>query len=321
MLSFRSEFFLADYITKRGNYNEGFIESDYSVEGYYDSYNYDAAALSVTKGFETNRRAHYDKVVNDGKTKYRYEFVLTPNLGFLADSKPLLNNCELKLCFDRTPGSTSLLRVKGTTEAPYLEIKDCHAVTEWVSSPTIVEVFDEIEHNPTVYKYDEIEVLCKPLPIGERIIRLDNINRGEIPKYIFAGIISTSALNGDVSKSSTNFGCNQVEEFNLTLNGHSVNGFPINVNNNSDTNVLYQFNDTIGRLHNNSCGYGMKKAQFQTNFIWAHHFEAQTTNNGLIEMEVKLKNALTTSYTMVVWLIAPRSFSIDKYHNVKRNNF
>ena len=306
---------------KRGNFNQGYIESDYTVEGYYDAYNYDAAALLKNNSFQANRRALYHKTVEGGKTKYRYDFVLTPNLGFLADSMPLLNNCELKLSFDRAPGSTSLLRVKGTDDAPYLEIKDCHAVTEWVSSPEIVEVFEDIEHNPIIYKYDEVEVLCKPLPMHERVIRLDNIKRGNIPKYIFAAIIPTSAINGDVTKSSTCFGCYGVEECNLTLNGHSVNGYPINVHEGSDTNVMYQFNDTIGRLHNNSCGYGMKKSQFQTNFIWAHHFEAKTTNHGLIEMEIKLKNALVSSYSMVVWLIAPSSVSIDKYHNVERKNF
>ena len=279
--------------------------------------------MKTTTGntFVSNRRANYVVKVEDNKTKYRYDFVLVPNIGFLADSTPLLNDCELKLSFDRAPGSTSLLRLKGTDDAPYLEIKGCHAVTEWVSSPNMVEYFEKIDDNPIIYKFDEVEVLCKPLPMNDRIIRLDNIKRGDIPKYIFAGIIPTESLNGDELKSSTNFACHNVEELNLTLNGNSVNGYPISVESCSDTNVLYQFNETLGRLHNNGCGHGLKKAHFQSNFIWAHCFEAQTTSNGWIEMEIKLKTAFATSHTMVVWIISEASFSIDKFHTVEQNNY
>ena len=315
-----SEFFLADYIIKRGNFNEGFIESDYTVEGYYDGYNYDAAHLVANKAFQTHRRDHYDKVVVDGKAKYRYEFVFVPNIGFLSDSIPLLNDCELTLTFERAPASAALLRVKGADEAPDLEIKDCHAVTQWVSSPSMASFFKDVEHNPIVYKFDEIEVLTKNIPMHERIIRLDNIRGGNIPTYIFAGMISSDALSGDASLSSTNFACNNIQQFNITLNGHSVNGYPINVNNNSDTNVLYQFNDTIGRLHNNACGYGMKKSQFQCNYIWAHHFEAEITSQGWIGMDITLKEALTKNYSLIIWLVFPASVSIDKFHTVERNS-
>ena len=106
----------------------------------------------------------------------------------------------------------------------------------------------------------------------------------------------------------------------MLLNGTSVNGYPINHQDCSETNVLYQFNETVGRLHNNGCGSGLKKAQFQSNFIWAHYFEAQTISNGSIEMEIKLKDALTTSHTMVVWTVSESSFSIDKFHTVEQIN-
>ena len=178
--------------------------------------------------------------------------------------------------------------------------------------------FKSVENNPIVYKYDEIEVMTKSLPLNERIIRLDNIRGGNIPTYVFAAMIPSAALSGDETLSSTNFACNDVQQLNITLNGHSVNGYPINVHECSDTNVLYQFNDTVGRLHNNGCGHGLKKAHFQSNFIWAHHFEAEVTSQGWIGMDITLKEPLTKSFNMVIWMIYPMSVSIDKFHTVER---
>ena len=318
-MGFRAEFFLEDYMYKIGNFNGHMIHTCFNPEGYYDHFNSDTTELSTPGGknvIELRQFAGH----RDG-TNIRYEFALCPNVGFLASPDLLMKDCELKITFDRAAVENALVQVAApTTECKTLEIKDCVAVTEWVSSPSMTSFFKDVENNPIVYKYDEIEVLAKPLPMNDRIIRLDNLKGGNIPTYLFAGMIPTAALTGDVTLSSTNFACNNVEQLNISLNGHSVTGFPIDVHECSDTNVLYQFNDTIGRLHNNGCGHGLKKAHFISNFIWAHHFEAEITSQGWIGMDIKLKEPLTKSYTMVVWLIYPMSVTIDKFHNIEKQS-
>ena len=318
LIKFRSEFFLADYINKLGNFNQPYVETAFALEGYYDNYNYDISTLSTSKAVIDKRQLGYHvNTSTSGKSSHIYEFVMIPNIGFLGDPTPLLNNCELKLNFDRSPAACAIMSSQ-EVEAPYLEIKDCHAVTEWVSSANLKNYFAQIEYNPISYRYDEIEVLCKPLPMGTKNLRLDNLRGGNIPSYIFAGIIATDAINGDLALSSTNFACHNVTDINITLNGNSVTGYPMEIKNCSDTNAMFQFNDTIGRTYNNKCCAGLKKAHFYSNYIWAHRFEAEETAQGWIGIDIKVSEPFTSSYTMVIWLIYETSFTIDKYHQVER---
>ena len=318
MITFRSDFFLADYINKLGNFNQPYVETAFGLEGYYDNYNYDIATLETAKSvIEKRQLGYHTKILSSGKKTYIYEFVMIPNIGFLGDPTPLLNNCELKLNFDRSPAASAIMSTKDV-EAPYLEIKDCHAVTEWVSSTNLKNHFAQIEYNPISYRYDEIEVLTKALPMDTKNLRLDNLRGGNTPSYIFAGITEADAINGDLALSSTNFACHNVTDINISLNGTSVTGYPMEIKNGSDTNALFQFNDTVGRTYNNKCCAGLKKSHFQSNFIWAHRFEAEETAQGWIGIDIKVSEPFTTSKIMVIWLVYETSFTIDKYHQVER---
>ena len=301
---------------KVANFNRDYVETAFLSEGFYDFYNYSAATMESTNAAKVlaTRRSGYDTQAIDEKTHYIYEFVLVPNLGFLADPQPLPTDCELKLSFDRASASTALLSSKsGEIE---LKIKDCYAMTEWVTSPALRSFFSDIEYNPIAYSYEEVEVLCKPLALGQKVLRLDNIRGGNIPTYIFAGIIPTNSITGDFAESSTSFSSHNVSEMNITLNGHSVNGYPITIKNNCGTFAQFQFNETVGRSYNIQCGSVLTKAQFKSNFIWAHRFEAEQTAQGWIGFDIKLRQAFATSHTMVIWLISPKATTIDKYHQV-----
>ena len=60
-------------------------------------------------------------------------------------------------------------------------IKDCHSVTEYISSP---DHFETIEHSPLVYYYDECEVILRSLDQGEISIRFEAIHGGNMPSVI-----------------------------------------------------------------------------------------------------------------------------------------
>ena len=290
---------------KLANFNRDYVETAFSSEGYYDFYNYGVSTMlssNATKVLNGRRSGYNTKTVKD-KTHYIYEFIFVPNLGFLADSLPLPKDCELRISFDRASPAAALLADEGAPELETLEIKDCIAMTEWVSSPALRTFFSDIENNPIVFKYEEVELVCKPLPMNETTVRLDNIRGGNIPSYIFAGIIPTEAITGEYSSSSTNFACNNVNEINITLNGYSVNGYPINITDQSGSFAQYQFNETVGRSYNVNCAAGLNKDQFKSNFIWATKFEAEETSQGWIGINMKLDKPFTTSHTMIIWLI------------------
>ena len=124
-----------------------------------------------------------------------------------------MNNCELKLSFDRSSPLTSVLDCG--TASPILdeiEIKDCYAMTEYVSSESLRTFFDHITYEPIRYEYDACEVMVKSIPTGETEIRFDNLRGGNLPLAMFAAIVPQASLNGDKTTSSTYFKNYNVED-------------------------------------------------------------------------------------------------------------
>ena len=114
-----------------------------------------------------------------------YDFVFVPNDGFLNSNTPLLNDCELKLSFDRSKADMSVLKlgeVQNDLSDKVLEISNCFAVTEYISSEAIRRRFSKIETRPITYVYDNCDVTLKTLPIKEANIRIDNIRGGTVKK-------------------------------------------------------------------------------------------------------------------------------------------
>ena len=226
----RGEYFLANHITKYGNFSNGYINSFYITEGNFDRYafeqwtNDEAAKSQIT----TKRRAPAKKVGSD----YHYEFVMMPNDSFLNENTPLLPNIELKLVFDRLPAQYSLFSSTDTAlQGEVLPLTDVYCMAEYVTSPNLRHHFDSIQYEPIQYEYDEIMTTCKNLPTGEQFIRIDNICGGNTPDYIFIGICLTEGLNGSLEHSSTCFEAYDIQEFDLTLNGSSLNNFPMKITN------------------------------------------------------------------------------------------
>ena len=317
----RNEFFLSDYIYKFANFDLDMIQTGFMTEGYFDTFNMDANLLAGESGqVKMNRKegAFEDK---DNST-LRYEFAFSPNTGFLASPDLLLKDTELKISFDRTPPMTSLLEVSSIkNECKYLEIKDCYAVTEYVSSPSIREHYGTIENVPFVFEYDEVEVLIKNLPLNETDIRFDNIRGGQLPSFLFVGLISQDALKGNFDLCSTQFNTHNLTDLNITLNGNSVHGYPVSIKNNSVIYPLHKFLDATGQFYDFKCGSSLRIADFKYNCIHVHKFEAESSESGWIGVNFKLSTQPTSPLSLVMWFVQPSALTIDKFHSVERLNY
>ena len=308
---------MTDYIYKIGNFSSDAIVTNYVPEGYFDQFNYSKSDMT-TEAITARRLARH----KSGNT-YRYEFVLMPNMGFLASPDLLVNDCELKLSFDRADPKLSLIEHGTVTSAAnYIEIKDCVALTEYVSSPRLRSYFETIDNNPIIYEYDECEVVVKTLASGVTEVQLENIRGGNMPSYLFAGIIPSKSLTGDFEKSSTAFNVQSVKELNITMNGNSVNGYPITVQETSCIFPMHKFLDVTDRLYNVNSGSSMDILAFYHNWIWAHKFESELTSQGWIGINIKLTSAFNTTEPMslVVWIITPSAISVDKFHKIEKIN-
>lgn len=293
------------------------LESGFITEGYFDHFNADKDELNQMESIIKRRNYLFHE---EGDVR-RYEFAYTPTMGFLGSPDPLLNNTELKISFDRNRPESALIATGNvTTVCDYIEIKDCYAITEYVSSPDIRNYFEAIDSSPIIYNYESVDVLIKNIPKGEKDIRFDNIRGGQNPSYIFLGLIPQSSLNGDFSRCSTSFRNHKLTDVNITLNGNSVNSFPISMKNNSLIFPLFKFLESTDQLYNNKCGSTLTINDFESNYLIAHKFECEISNTGWIGINLKLADTPleTDPLAMVAWFIYDTTISIDKFHSVEK---
>ena len=248
---------------------------------------------------------------------YTYDFCVIPLVGFLGNHDPLPKNTEVKLSFDRTSPGMPII-AENEPDNLNLEIKDCYAETEYISSPELRSYFDGIDNHPITYEYEECEVYTKSIPQGETNIRFDNLRGGNVPSHMFIGILETAALNGDFTKSSTSFQDHQVSRMNISLNGNSVNGYPVNVDSRRCTGPLTKFIDCTNQLQNLYGGEQLKPTEFNYNWLWAHCFEAEESSRGWIGVDFKVDTAFAKPMTMVVWVINQVGLKIDKFHQIEK---
>ena len=294
------------------------VKSAFNTEGYFDLSNVDAEDLSTTS-IKNNRLFGSSEV---GDTR-RYEFVITPNVDFLASPLPLMKNTELKLSFDRAPCATALLATGDIkTECTEIVLADVYATTEWISSPTLRDIFETVDIQPIIYQYEECDVIIKNLNNGSTDLRFDNLKGGNVPSYVFMGLIPQKNLSGSFAHSSTKFTSNNVIEANITLDGNSVDVYPIEIKDGSAIYPMHKFIKDTGRLYNNECGSTLHVAEYNYNFLWSHKFEANISPKGWIGVSVKLSESFTEQepMAMVIWIVSSAVISIDKYHQVEKIN-
>ena len=233
-------------------------------------------------------------------------------------------NCELKLSFDRIDGDVAMLEhgvaIKETCSGSPLIIKDCVAITEYITSDALEKYFMEIDHHPIPYHYEECDITLKNLPLAETTIRLDNIKGGNTPSCLFAGILPTSALNGNIKSSSTAFNCSHVTDINITLNGNSVNGYPMDIKDQSPIFPFHKFMDVTSRYMNPMCGEGLKLAHFVHSWLYAHKFEAEASSQGWLGIDIKLSVPFSEPHTLIIWCINDCAITIDKFHQIEKLN-
>ena len=302
-----------------GNFDGNMIKSGFNAEGYFDNYNFDTSEFSSANSIVENR--HYAGIKQGNKR--RYEFVITPNIGFLASPIPLMKNTELKLSFDRTSADVALLKKGTITEAcENIVLKDVYATTEYISSPDFRQYFEYVDAGPIVYEYEDCDVIIKNLEKGSTEFRFDNLRGGAVPSYIFMGVIPQKSINGDYEYSSTRFRAQNVIEANISLNGNPVDVFPIEIKKNSPVYPFHKFMDDTGRLYNADCGSTLLINEFEYNFVWSHKFEASISPNGWIGISLKVSEEFPESEPMclVVWFISKAALSIDKFHQVDKIN-
>ena len=288
-----------------GNFNPSYLTSAFYPAGYFDSWNIDTSRF-VGPGGDNILSKIEDKrlsLLNNNGNDQVYDLLFKPPTGLLNSKKPLLPKTEMILSFDRASSEISLLNKSNESDEPLsgkvVELKNVFMRANYYSTPYLRNYFSTITTEEISYRYDELAVYHKNLPQGSTIIRMNNIIGGNTPSYLFAGIIESSALNGDYTKSSTAFKRHGVIEFDLTLDGYSAHGFPLISENDSPINVYDKYLKTTNRKFDNICAEQMLPSDFQQfHYIYAHKFLGEASETGWIGINLKLEEAFTENYTL-----------------------
>jgi hypothetical protein len=289
-----------------GNFSPGYLSSGFYPAGYFDDFDIDSDQFSGDTGairlesIEDSRKS-YTKSKSD--TKVVYDLLFKPPCGILNSKLPLLPKTEMILSFDRANSELALINKiasqETTLDGKSIDLQNVFLRASYYSSPYLRNYFDTIMTKEISYKYDECQVFHKNLPLGVNVIRLSNLIGGNTPKYVFAGIIESDALNGDYKKSSTAFRRHGVKEFDLTLDGYSVNGFPLSSEDESPVNVYDKFLETTNRKFDNSCPEQILIGNFKLfQYIYAHKFSGETTETGWLGVNIKLEEVFKSNHTL-----------------------
>ena len=293
-----------------------------TTEGYFDNYNYESQADDDKITLQSNRRGEIPLV----NKHYVYEFLMIPNDGFLNENSPLPPGVELKICFDRLPAEYSVYKLKkeglDVLNGTVLPLKNVYCQVDYISSTALRHYHDTINSSPLEYTYDECTVLCKSLPQGEQFIRLDNLKGGNTPDYVFFGITPTLGVNGSTAASPINFRNYGLKEVNLTLNGNSCHGYPMQIANNYPLMPYVKLIEVLGRLENTDQPMQPNMNYFQNNTIFGAKFEGEDTPNGWLGLSLALSdsNGFTEAYTLVLWTVYNVKTTIDKFRMVEKYN-
>ena len=97
---------------------------------------------------------------------------------------------------------------------------------------------------------------------------ISNLFSGNLPEIIFFGLIPSSSQNGDLDKTSSYFTTNKISEVNLSLNGNSVENYPMRISENYPLLPYVKFLDVTRRSYNPSISDCINMDEFQYNCIF-----------------------------------------------------
>ena len=300
-----NELALIDYIILLGNFDVSYMTTGFYSAGHFDQNNVNTSELATAEQLLAGEisRASLRDINSPSEALVTYDFIFRPPCGLLNSKKPLITGTEMTLSFDRAVSDLSLIAKKDVSTSKLLgkafDLKNVHMTARYYSTPILRNYFSQIQSKSISYYYDEIQVYHKNLPQGETNIRLSNILGGNSPSYVFAGVIESDALVGSKLLSSTCFQRHNVDEFDLTLNGQSLNGFPITSNGGCPLNVYDKFLCTTDRKFMNSCGGMIDPAHFKTsNYLYSHKFNNEISESGWLGINLKLSEAYDTNYVL-----------------------
>ena len=288
-----------------GNFAPNYLSSANYSMGYFDQWNVSTADITGNNSgvLSTVESPRLPFAKTSDENWHIFELLFRPPVGILNSSKPLLPKTDMVLSFDRAVSDLALISKTVNGENPLanevIPLENVFLRATYYSSPYLRNYFQTIEEKEISYKFDETQVIIKNIPQGLKNVRFSNIMGGNTPTYLFAGIIESAALIGNNQLSSTAFKQHKVLEFDLTIDGQSVQGFPVKTDNGIPILAYDTYLKATNRSFNNSVNETIPIRDFANfSFLYGHKFSGEVSENGWIGINLKLDEEYDKNYSI-----------------------
>ena len=326
-----SDYFLSDFFFKKEAFNAPYDETALITEGYFedndhdtDSYYRSGSATEASDLYKSYFRKSAVSEEREGVTYYRYYFCCTINHGLSKQDKPLPAGIPITLTFNRTKASKSLLQInpeRGGKAYKY----------EFDSVPLINPVLDAyfVESKKAEQFYAKVDLYNIRVPFLDYSVRRELLSEGiaehriklfegPLPSVVIFAFQKPERFDGSFNLSPLKFERNNLQSFELNVDGQPVVSHPLQMQNGSEMEFYQSYLKQTNRW-NNMLALGALDYDVFTkhNFFIVVNLKADGYKHGQATLKLKFEGALANKLYCLFLPIYEKSLQFDSYWNTK----
>lgn len=150
------------------------------------------------------------------------------NCDVLNSSKYMLNEVEMRFTLTQNPASLVVFQSAPAAGVqplnPKIEITDATLYIRKVNlNPSILLAHEKmLQTTPAIYPFKRVEMLSYSVPAGTYKKCFENLFLNRIPSRIILGLVKNSSFSGSLHENCFNFENFNLNQLNLSVNGHVV---------------------------------------------------------------------------------------------------
>ena len=322
---------MSEFFFKKEAFNAPYDKAALITEGYFedndhdsDSYNRSGSATEASDLYKSYFRKSAVSEEREGVTYYRYYFCCTINHGLSKQDKPLPAGIPITLTFNRTKASKSLLQInpeRGGKAYKY----------EFDSVPLINPVLDAyfVESKKAEQFYAKVDLYNIRVPFLDYSVRRELLSEGiaehriklfegPLPSVVIFAFQKPERFDGSFNLSPLKFERNNLQSFELNVDGQPVVSHPLQMQNGSEMEFYQSYLKQTNRW-NNMLALGALDYDVFTkhNFFIVVNLKADGYKHGQATLKLKFEGALANKLYCLFLPIYEKSLQFDSYWNTK----
>lgn len=291
----------------------------------------DDTTTQVTSGINSNRQALIKPTTSTDSEGGECHLMDKLHIDLFQQSKALLGNLNFRLIL--YPANQNFYLISTDTGlTPSVELKDASFyVHRAIVSDQVVDAQNMILEKATAkYFINRSEVTYHTIETGKAAESIPNVLTGTVPRNVIVAFVGTDAFLGAIGSNPFNFEHLNVTEISSYINGVSYPAIPFTTDFDKG-DYLWPYKELLSVVNQGSTDAVMtiSRSQFANEFtMFAFQFSQDLSGNafksghisrpkkGTLSINVKFKEALTNSVTMLVFSEYDSLIEIDSERNV-----